>query len=99
MGRKLEGLIFLSGLMVGGFGNYFINDKNKISNDYERKNKLTGTLKLKINEVPYMSIGKIEAFDDEGKCYEVFYNSIEGVVRIKESSAMAGNRIGKEIDF
>ena len=101
MGKKLEGLIFFSGLMIGGSGGYFINDKNKISNEYkfEKENRLIGTLKLKINEAPYLPIGKIDAFDDEGKCYEVFYNSIEGIARIKKSSVVARNGIGKEIDF
>lgn len=86
--------------MIGGFGSYFFNHEDKVSVKYklEEKNTLTGTLKLKINDILYLPIGRVEAFDNNEKSYEIFYNSIEGTASIKELDKMAsGDKINKSV--
>jgi len=96
MGRKLETLALFSGLLIGSLGGYYFNDHQNKKEKSTNKSKLTGTLRLKTEEVPYFLVGRINAYDESGNTYEIFYNGIEGTASISESKIIADF---KGIDF
>ncbi|MEK6914230.1 MAG: hypothetical protein AABW83_01125 [Nanoarchaeota archaeon] len=110
MNKKLAGLSLIVGLVFGGAGDYFIRnyldsvrDNNvDIKEEVMEDSKLVGTLKLRIDEIPYLPVGTLNAYDERGISYEIFYNSLEGSATIRESKIISDNSSisdNKEISF